>query len=194
MPVVELLPVGNGAFSAWTPFPAGTPHWQSIFDPVGSDDDATFLHSSDDTQRAETMRFESAPDLPRVHPVSWLGLKARLRRTVPGELTVSFASRLYSAGVLLQGPTVLLGAGATAWTTYDPAVLVAWRFPLDPASGAPWTYPAALLAELGIVDLTFDDGAGGVHDLRWTLARKSMNVNYWGVPAVRGPAHGGPRR
>ena len=191
MPVVELLPVGNGAFSTWTASPAGTPHWRAVFDPVAADDDATFVRSDDDTQKVETFLYETGRLSPRVRPVSWIGLKARVRRTALGFAeNVRFAPRVYSSGIAAQGSTIILPRATTAWNNYGPEAIAAWRFFLDPATGRPWTDAAALSAELGMVDLTFDEGAGAQHDLRWTLARKVMNVNYWDRPAVRGGDHG----
>lgn len=186
MPDIVLPPVADGSVMEWGEFPLTMQPFETLLE---ADDNTAYLKATIGGQNEEFLvRTAGSPTLLQpVRAIGFVTARARLRRIAPSQVNpVSFRAQIVSAGQQWLGPQVDLPLGSSAWLDYDGVVLPGWQAQLDPATGAAWTFDAALAAEIGFVDVT-GVGLGPAHELRCTWLRKVVRAhNAIGPNAARG--------
>lgn len=182
MPVFPLYPVADGSLTQWVVSPPGMPSYQAVMDLYGPDDLSTYIDSPA-AGAIHLVKTESKPNVPVVRSVGFVAVFLRVR-VGTHSTGAAFSSRIRSAGIDLNGPTVNPPADNT-FHDYDGSQIVGWAAERDPATGQYWTLAAALAAEIGIVD----QGEPVVLSLFCTSMKKMLGVDLAiGAGAVRGPA------
>ena len=177
MPIVDLLPVGDGATLGWTPVPAGTPHYLRILDYSGPDDAAGYIQTGG-YLAAELFHTQTGPDIPEVVGVAWVSVRVRLRRTGVNPVN----NPVWSGPLIGTGPSfepqawAIQYADRAKWLWFNPESDANARATTNPATGKAWTWAEALAVQVGIKDQTPDP-----HQLHCTSLRKVVSVTYRGV-------------
>jgi len=130
------------------------------------------------TKKGFLVKTETAPYIPQVFGVSWVGVWCRAKDlgSAPPFMATALHPWIRSGASDWVGDKTTIPDLGAAYADYDPALLKGLRVEQDPATGQPWTYAAALAAQVG-----FKDGSGSAvtHESRITAVKKRLLVNHY---------------